>query len=369
MPQPQPEQLWGASLKQLETRITQATFETWLKDTRVIPGTANGDLVIGVKNEYTKDWLENKLLDTVSQTVAGIAGRTVPIEFVVEAAPVQAGPTPAALAAEEADDRDEGEPVEISGPGSPGVEELAFARETNFHRVKTDMGRWLPELQYDSLFWNAYLGDQVWLFYRHLLMHWTRGLRRKDMGRLKMEHEQNHWTTVFRLSYRKAVQWLGKSNQKIVPGGIYECHKSDTAHRVLKEDLDRCCQAHTVHDWQARGEGGRCYYWRAGLLHRLYDEGLLAIEISGSGRARVQVWRNLPLLTPRQVGSMNSFLQDQHERWLEDNGHFYELTVDRWLKFEARSLVPCLPGYREGRQLSGRPPENPLLAKTSGGAG
>jgi hypothetical protein len=367
MPQPLPDQLWRESLQKLELQMTRATFETWLKDTRVIPAANNGDLVIGVQSEYAKKWLEDKLMETVSRTVTGIVGRPVRIEFVVREEPIGAESAPA-LEDEETGERDAGDPVEISGAGAPGHEELAFVQDTNFHQVKTDMGRWLPELQYDSLFWNAYLGDQTWLFYRHLLMHWTKDLRKKDMPRLKMANEKNHWSSVFRLSYRKAVQWLGKSNQKIVPGGIYECHKSDAAHRVLKQDLDRCCQAHAVHNWQPKGEGGRCYYWRAGLLHRLYDEGLLAIEISGSGRARVQVWRNLPLLTPQQVGTMNSFLQDQHERWLEDNGRFYDLTVDQWLKFETPSLVPYLSYHKAGRQLTGRPPENPLLSKTSEGA-
>jgi hypothetical protein len=358
--------LWNESLKQLEMQMTQATFETWLKKTCAASGSSNGNLVINVKSAFAKDWLENSLFEMINRTVADVAGKPVQIEFVV----IDPNDTKVNDDGPIGEEAAEAHRPEVSAPepGSLDYPELLFVQGTNFHQVKTDMGRWLPELQYDSLFWNAYLGDQVWLFYRHLLMHWTKGLRKKDMPQLKMANEKNHWSSVFRLSYRKAVQWLGKSNQKIVPGGIYECHKSDAAHRVLKQDLDCCCQAHTVHNWQPKGEGGRCYYWRAGLLHRLYDEGLLAIEISGSGRARVQVWRNLPLLTPQQVGTMNSFLQDQHERWLEDNGRFYDLTVDQWLKFETPSLVPYLSYHKAGRQLTGRPPENPLLSKTSEGA-
>ncbi len=353
--------LWNESLKQLEMQMTQATFETWLKKTCAAPGSSNGNLVINVKSAFAKDWLENRLFETINRTVVDVAGRSIQIEFVV------VGPNEAKVQGDsltEATAEDHRPEISAPEPGSLDYPELLFVRETNFHKIKTDMGRWLPELQYDSLFWNAYLGDQAWLFYRHTLMHWTKGLRKKEMSTLKMDQAQNHWTSVFRLSYRKAVQWLGKSNQKIVPGGIYECHKSDTCHRVLKQDLDRCCQAHTVHDWQQAAEGGRCYYWREGLLHRLYNEGLLVIDVSGSGRAQVQVWRNLPLLTPAQVRKMNPFLQDQHERWLEDSGHLYGLTVEQWLNFKTPSFVPHLPFYDEGKQLAGRPPENPLLKTT-----
>ena len=157
MPQPLPDQLWRESLQKLELQMTRATFETWLKDTRVIPAANNGDLVIGVQSEYAKKWLEDKLMETVSRTVTGIVGRPVRIEFVVREEPIGAESAPA-LEDEETGERDAGDPVEISGAGAPGHEELAFVQDTNFHQVKTDMGRWLPELQYDSLFWNAYLG-------------------------------------------------------------------------------------------------------------------------------------------------------------------------------------------------------------------
>ncbi len=58
------------------------------------------------------------------------------------------------------------------------------------------------------------------------------------------------------------------------------------------------------------------------------------------------------------------FLQDQHERWIENHGYlFNNLTREQWLTFPQSSLVPYLPDYDEGRQLHGQPPQNPLLKK------
>jgi chromosomal replication initiator protein len=39
--------------------------------------------VVGVKNGYAKDWLENRLLATIKRTLARLVGRTVEIKFVV----------------------------------------------------------------------------------------------------------------------------------------------------------------------------------------------------------------------------------------------------------------------------------------------
>ena len=74
--------IWSAALGELQLQMTQATFDTWLRDSKLLRED-NGTYVIGVKNGYAKDWLENRLLSTIKRTMARIAGRTVAIEFVV----------------------------------------------------------------------------------------------------------------------------------------------------------------------------------------------------------------------------------------------------------------------------------------------
>ena len=70
--------------------MPRATFETWLKATYAIdyrPGNpANSEdaaLVVGVQNAYAKDWLENRLETKIRQTLAGIVGHSVKVEFLV----------------------------------------------------------------------------------------------------------------------------------------------------------------------------------------------------------------------------------------------------------------------------------------------
>ncbi len=307
--------LWEKVKEQLKLQMTQATFNAWLSNTQLI-STENDIWQIAVKSEAAKEWLENRLYKAVSRTVANILNHPVEIEFVVVLPDdinqsVEVVPSNPVIAEFSNDDTPS---TKIDQPDLG----LTFAQTTDFYAIKTKMGRWLPELQYDHIFWGAYLGGQAWLFYRHLLMHWIKNLKKKDLPLLDMKNSEHHWTSPFRLSYRKAVQWLGKSNQKIIPGGIYECHQSDAYHRIVKQTLTECCGSYAPHDWKSQPEGGgRCYYWRPGLLHQLFNERLLAIEIPDTGRATVQVWQNLPFLTPHQVRSLNNFLQDQHEQWIE----------------------------------------------------
>ena len=74
--------IWPAALGELQLQMTQATFDTWLRDSRLLKY-EDGTFVIGVKNGYAKDWLEHRLLTTIKRTLVRLTGRTVEIKFVV----------------------------------------------------------------------------------------------------------------------------------------------------------------------------------------------------------------------------------------------------------------------------------------------
>jgi chromosomal replication initiator protein len=79
-----PEKAWKATLGELELQMTKATFNTWLKDTKLLSGN-NGVFVISVRNDYAKDWLENRLRDTITRALSAIVGEPVNLQFVVAA--------------------------------------------------------------------------------------------------------------------------------------------------------------------------------------------------------------------------------------------------------------------------------------------
>ena len=77
-----PETAWKATLGELELQMTRATFNTWLKDARLL-GQEHDEYIVGVRNDYAKDWLENRLHDTILRTLSAIVRRPAKLRFVV----------------------------------------------------------------------------------------------------------------------------------------------------------------------------------------------------------------------------------------------------------------------------------------------
>lgn len=77
-----PDRAWTAALGELEHQMTKATFNTWLKDSRLV-SYKNGAYTIGVRNVYAKDWLENRMGDVISSTLFAIDPTGVRVEYAV----------------------------------------------------------------------------------------------------------------------------------------------------------------------------------------------------------------------------------------------------------------------------------------------
>ncbi|MBK8433951.1 MAG: chromosomal replication initiator protein DnaA [Chloroflexi bacterium] len=77
-----PQNAWKATLGELELQMTKATFNTWLKDARLL-ASENEQYLIGVRNDYAKDWLENRLQETILRTLVSIIGHPVELRFTV----------------------------------------------------------------------------------------------------------------------------------------------------------------------------------------------------------------------------------------------------------------------------------------------
>src|SRR5512140_323590 len=76
-------QVWQAALGELQLQMTRATFDTWVKPTFAI-AYENGDLVVGVRNAYAKQWLENRLYGMIQRTVSHLIGHSAQIKFILK---------------------------------------------------------------------------------------------------------------------------------------------------------------------------------------------------------------------------------------------------------------------------------------------
>ena len=76
-------EIWHATLGELQLQMTKATFDTWVRPTHAI-AYSDGEMTVGVHSPYAKEWLENRLQMTIARTVTGIVGRSVDVRYVVK---------------------------------------------------------------------------------------------------------------------------------------------------------------------------------------------------------------------------------------------------------------------------------------------
>jgi chromosomal replication initiator protein len=77
---PEAQKLWQAVLGELQLQMTRATFDTWLRGSRVIDFDADC-LTVYVRHAYAVDWLQNRLLPVIRRTLQRHAGSHVSIAF------------------------------------------------------------------------------------------------------------------------------------------------------------------------------------------------------------------------------------------------------------------------------------------------
>jgi len=80
------EDLWQAALAQLQFKISPANFATWLKNTYIL-SKKDGELIVSVPNNFSKEWLENKYHKTIFQILRGLDIEVKQVTYAVGALP------------------------------------------------------------------------------------------------------------------------------------------------------------------------------------------------------------------------------------------------------------------------------------------
>ncbi len=77
------QQLWSSVLSQVEIELSRVNYNTWFKNTRIVDY-KDGDVIVGVPNEFVKDWLLQKyhkfilrILRTVHEGVRSVSFNVV----------------------------------------------------------------------------------------------------------------------------------------------------------------------------------------------------------------------------------------------------------------------------------------------------
>jgi chromosomal replication initiator protein len=98
----EPEELWQQVLQVLKQQLSRPAFETWLKSTKAL-SLQEGVLLIGVPNEFAKDWLQTRLYSLIKSTASSTLKEEVDVEFQVIESPAKP------------------EPIELLLPERPGL--------------------------------------------------------------------------------------------------------------------------------------------------------------------------------------------------------------------------------------------------------
>jgi chromosomal replication initiator protein len=80
-----PRQVWQAALAELQGSMSQATFETWVKNTVAVDApNGAGRFTIAAPNTFAKEWLDNRFRGQIETTLGRILGKGTRLEVVVE---------------------------------------------------------------------------------------------------------------------------------------------------------------------------------------------------------------------------------------------------------------------------------------------
>lgn len=81
-PRPPLKKLWQDTLAKLEKELSKPSFETWLSSTHLLA--IEGDtLIIGVPNEFAKDWLESRYAPLIRSAVQSIFNKGMNLRFTI----------------------------------------------------------------------------------------------------------------------------------------------------------------------------------------------------------------------------------------------------------------------------------------------
>ena len=76
-------QLWQTVLSEIELQISRPNFLTWLKNSQLCEKKDTGEVIIGLSNNFAKEWVENKYHKIIFEILKNSDDSIKKIEYVV----------------------------------------------------------------------------------------------------------------------------------------------------------------------------------------------------------------------------------------------------------------------------------------------
>ncbi len=76
--------IWDRVLMIIEQNLSKSSYETWFKDTALLPYDEDTDtLVIETANEFARDWIESRYLNLIGNVLHNVTGKHYKLQFIV----------------------------------------------------------------------------------------------------------------------------------------------------------------------------------------------------------------------------------------------------------------------------------------------
>ena len=77
------QELWQATLAQIQLNISPASFATWFKNTSIV-NQKEGKAVVSVTNSFAKEWLQNKYGKTILKILHELDSKIKEVKYEVK---------------------------------------------------------------------------------------------------------------------------------------------------------------------------------------------------------------------------------------------------------------------------------------------
>lgn len=303
-----PQQAWKATMEELKLQMTKATYNSWLEPSVFAghaPATPDKEQIFFIKvhNHYALDWIENRLNDTILRTLGAICNAPVHVKYSVRSDD-ERHPSQAEISRPHPPENPPQQEFEdasgVTVRGKVQFENGRVTQSENFYdnTPKTQQtpngnepvkisGRitdnpfdagFIFTPNYALWFWQPYLGRQAYTFYQLLDSFYHEAVECNE-----------DWPSISKIS-----RMLGYGR-----------------HGIL----------------------GRPNSGSKGLVGILEKENILKHEMRGPAHKRTHHFngfvrmRDLPLLTPSQVATLDKPIQNDHKRWLKRHSRHFDLNA------------------------------------------
>jgi hypothetical protein len=325
------QQNWDKTLEQLQLQMPKTTFDTWIKDLRLVTA-ENNHYTVAAASTYAQDWIQNRLFAPLQRTLNHVAGGGIELIIITAALPSPSLP-----------------PVEGEGNdafwGEIPLDILAF---------DTFDAGYFPQANYIQRCWGAHLGALGMQFINHVRSFYPvqRYSYDKKAKGLVVNPNWQPWTPAREFHAMELARALKCDYHQII-GRWRTCHKYN-ADTILTGQgrVDCWCGLHpgelAVGKPTEQFSQGKpiCHWWREGLFDRLLAEGIITIEKQGdldkiaTVYFKIQVFQPLPLLTPWQVARLPDPVQKEHRKFLLNR-----VNLAQWEQITVERLMPYIDRY------------------------